>query len=67
MTFAEFQKKYYLSRQDISRKTYLENRKTILIKKEATAVKNLDIIYGGYPQDRQQKRLSGHDHAGPEP
>ncbi len=46
MTFAEFQKKYDLSRQDISRKTYLENRKTILIKKEATAVKNLDIIYG---------------------
>jgi AcrR family transcriptional regulator len=46
MTFAEFQKKYYLSRQDISRKTYLENRKTIHIKKEATAVKNLDNIYG---------------------
>ena len=46
MTFAEFQKKYYISRQDISRKTYLENRKTIHIKKEATAVKNLDIIYG---------------------
>jgi AcrR family transcriptional regulator len=45
MTFAEFQKKYYLSRQDISRKTYLENRKTVHIKKEATAVKNLDIIY----------------------
>ena len=46
MTFAEFQKKYYLSRQDISRKTYLENRKTIHIKKETTAVKNLDNIYG---------------------
>lgn len=46
MTFVEFQKKYYLSRQDISRKTYLENRKTIHIKKEATAVKNLDLIYG---------------------
>ncbi len=46
MTFTEFQKKYDLSRQDISRKTYLENRKTIHIKKEATAVKNLDNIYG---------------------
>jgi AcrR family transcriptional regulator len=46
MTFVEFQKKYVLSRQNISRKTYLENRKTIHIKKESTAVKNLDTIYG---------------------
>jgi TetR/AcrR family transcriptional regulator, cholesterol catabolism regulator len=45
MTYAEFLKKHSLSRQDISRNTYIENRKTIRIKKEATALKNLDTIF----------------------
>ena len=45
MTFADFRKKYHISRQDICRRTFEENRDNIRIKKEATAVKNMDAIY----------------------
>lgn len=45
MTYDDFQKKFCLSRHEICRKTFEENRKNIKIKKEDTAVKNLDSIY----------------------
>ena len=45
MDYADFQKKISLSRQDICRKVYRENRKSIRIKKEDTVVKNLERIF----------------------
>ena len=45
MTFAEFQKLCHLSRQDIYRETFRQNRKSISVKNEMTAVKNLGIIF----------------------
>ncbi len=45
MNYADFQKKFCLSKQEICRKTFEENRNSIKVKKEDTAVKNLDSIY----------------------
>ena len=45
MTFAEFQKLCHLSRQDIYRETFRQNRKSIRVKNEMTAVKNIGIIF----------------------
>ena len=45
MKFAEFQQVVHLSRQDIYRETFLENRKSIRVKKEMTAIKNLGLIF----------------------
>ena len=45
MNYAEFQKQVSLSRQDICREVFAENRKTIRVKKEGTVVKNLERIF----------------------
>jgi len=45
MNYAEFQKQVSLSRQDIYREVFAENRKTIRVKKEGTVVKNLERIF----------------------
>jgi AcrR family transcriptional regulator len=45
MTYAEFQKQIKLSRQDICREVYAENRDSIRVKKENTVVKNLERIF----------------------
>jgi len=45
MNFAEFQKQVSLSKQDICREVFAENRKTIRVKKEGTVVKNLERIF----------------------
>lgn len=45
MDYAEFQKQINLSKQDICREVFTDNRKTIRVKKENTVVKNLDRIF----------------------
>ena len=45
MNYAEFQKQARLSRQDICRKVFTDNRKPIWVKKENTVVKNLERIF----------------------
>ena len=55
MTFADFKKKYHISIQDICRKTFEENRDNIRIKKEATAVRNMDAIYAAALNIANQK------------
>ncbi|MBW2411657.1 MAG: TetR/AcrR family transcriptional regulator [Deltaproteobacteria bacterium] len=45
MNYADFQKQVSLSRQDIYREVFAENRKTIRVKKEGTVVKNLERIF----------------------
>ncbi len=45
MTYAEFQKQIKLSRQDICREVFTENRHAIRVKKENTVVKNLERIF----------------------
>ena len=45
MNYAEFQKQVSLSRQDIYREVFAENRNTIRVKKEGTVVKNLERIF----------------------
>ena len=45
MTFAEFQKLGHLSRQDIYLETFRQNRESIRVKNEMTAVKNLGLIF----------------------
>ena len=45
MNYAEFQKQVSLSKQDICREVFAENRKTIRVKKEGTVVKNLERIF----------------------
>ena len=45
MNYAEFQKQVCLSKQDICREVYADNRKSIRVKKENTVVKNLERIF----------------------
>ena len=45
MNYAEFQKQVSLSKHDICREVFAENRKTIRVKKEGTVVKNLERIF----------------------
>jgi len=45
MTFDEFQQLVRFSIQDIYRETFAENRESIRVKKEKTAVKNLGLIF----------------------
>ena len=45
MNYAEFQKQVSLSKQDICREVYADNRKSIRVKKENTVVKNLERIF----------------------
>ena len=45
MSYQEFQKQVHLSKRDICREVFAENRKTIRVKKEDTVVKNLEIIF----------------------
>ena len=45
MNYAEFQKQVRLSKQDICREVYADNRKSIRVKKENTVVKNLERIF----------------------
>ena len=45
MNYKEFKKLYASSRWDIAREVFLENRDTIQIKKEKTAVANLEKIF----------------------
>jgi hypothetical protein len=45
MEFKEFTKIYGISNQDISREVYRNNQDTIRIKKEITAVNNLEKIF----------------------
>jgi len=45
MDYADFQKKISLSKQDICREVYRENRESIRVKKEDTVLKNLEKIF----------------------
>jgi AcrR family transcriptional regulator len=45
MDYADFQNKISLSKQDICREVYRENRSSIRVKKEDTVVKNLERIF----------------------
>ena len=45
MTYSDFQKQIKLSRQDICREIFAENRHAIRVKKEDTVVKNLERIF----------------------
>jgi AcrR family transcriptional regulator len=45
MNYAEFQKQVCLSKQDICREVYADNRESIRVKKENTVVKNLERIF----------------------
>ncbi len=45
MNYAEFQKKVSLSKKNICREVFAENRKTIRVKKENTVIKNLEKIF----------------------
>jgi AcrR family transcriptional regulator len=45
MTYAEFQKQIKISRQQICREVFVENRDSIRVKKENTVVKNLERIF----------------------
>ena len=45
MTYAEFQKQIKISRQEICREVFAENRHSIRVKKENTVVKNLERIF----------------------
>ncbi len=45
MTYAEFQKQINISRQQIFREMFAENRHSIRVKKENTVVKNLERIF----------------------
>jgi len=45
MNYAEFQKRIRVSKQDLYRKVYAENRDSIRVKKENTVVKNLERIF----------------------
>jgi TetR/AcrR family transcriptional regulator, cholesterol catabolism regulator len=55
MTYAEFSKLIQVSKKDICRETFAENRKTIRIKKEKTVVKNLEKIFGAVLKISNQK------------
>ena len=45
MDYADFQKKINLSKSDLCREVYQENRRSIRVKKEDTVVKNLERIF----------------------
>ena len=45
MTYAEFQKQVKISRQEICREVFAQNRSSIRVKKENTVVKNLERIF----------------------
>lgn len=45
MDYAQFQKQVSLSKRDICREAFAENRNTIRVKKEGTVVKNLERIF----------------------
>ncbi|MGD8521059.1 MAG: TetR/AcrR family transcriptional regulator [Desulfobacterales bacterium] len=45
MDYAQFQKQVSLSKQDICREAFADNRNTIRVKKEGTVVKNLERIF----------------------
>jgi len=45
MDYADFQKKLNLSKYDLCREVYQENRRSIRVKKEDTVVKNLERIF----------------------
>ena len=45
MNYAEFQKQIKISRQDICREVFAQNRNSIRVKKEDTVVKNLERIF----------------------
>ena len=45
MNYAEFQKQVRLSKQDICREVYADNRQSIRVKNEHTVVKNLERIF----------------------
>ena len=45
MTYAEFQKQIKISRQEICREVFAQNRSSIRVKKENTVVKNLERIF----------------------
>jgi AcrR family transcriptional regulator len=45
MDYAEFQKQVSLSKQDICREVFAQNRNSIRVKKEDTVVKNLERIF----------------------
>jgi len=45
MDYADFQKKVNLSKYDLCREVYQENRRSIRVKKEDTVVKNLERIF----------------------
>jgi AcrR family transcriptional regulator len=45
MNFLDFQQMMSLSKQDICREIFVENRKTVRVKKEETAVRNLERIF----------------------
>ena len=45
MDYAEFQKQVSLSKKDICREAFADNRNTIRVKKEGTVVKNLERIF----------------------
>lgn len=45
MNYAEFQKQVRLSKQDICREAFADNRNSIRVKKENTVVKNLERIF----------------------
>ncbi len=45
MNYEEFQQQVQVSKQDICRESFVENRKKIKVKKEKTVVKNLERIF----------------------
>ncbi len=55
MTFDEFKKSYAITRQEITREVFHENRKTIRVKKEKTATKNLELIFDAVFKVSQNK------------
>jgi TetR/AcrR family transcriptional regulator, cholesterol catabolism regulator len=55
MNYAEFQKQVSLSRRDICREVYSENRKSIRVKKEDTVVRNLERIFNATLKISNQK------------
>ena len=55
MNYAEFQKQVRLSKQDICREVYADNRNSIRVKKENTVVKNLERIFSATLKIGNQK------------
>jgi AcrR family transcriptional regulator len=55
MDYAKFQKQVSLSKQDICRQVYTENRRSIRVKKEDTVVRNLEKIFSATLKISNQK------------